>query len=163
MTFGAQGYALAHGEGEGLWFFNGLLTVKAGGPDTREAFTLIEAELPAGGGPPPHIHHNEEEGFYVAQGEVTIYLGNDERTLAAGGFAMAPRGVPHAFRLETPDATLVLLVSPGPAHEAMFREMGEPATARSIPEAPAMPPDVPELAKIAARHGTQIVGPPPGG
>ena len=50
MTFGAQGYALARGEGEGLWFFNGLFTVKAGGPDTREAFTLIEAELPAGEG-----------------------------------------------------------------------------------------------------------------
>jgi len=59
MTFGAQGYALARGEGEGLWFFNGLFTVKAGGPDTREAFTLIEAELPAGEGPPPHIHHND--------------------------------------------------------------------------------------------------------
>src|SRR3954454_14933642 len=59
VTFGAQGYALARGEGEGLWFLEGLMTVKAGGPDTRNAFTWIEAECPAGSGPPPHIHHAE--------------------------------------------------------------------------------------------------------
>jgi len=158
----AQQVLRGKNEGEALWLMGGLYTFKALNAETG-AYTLIELKAPQGFAIPVHYHEGEEEGFYVAQGEVTIYLGNDERTLAAGGFAMAPRGVPHAFRLETPDATLVLLVSPGPAHEAMFREMGEPATARSIPEAPAMPPDVPELAKIAARHGTQIVGPPPGG
>ncbi len=158
----AQQVLRGKNEGEALWLMGGLYTFKALNAETG-AYTLVELKAPQGFAIPVHYHEGEEEGFYVAQGEVTIYLGNDERTLAAGGFAMAPRGVPHAFRLETPDATLVLLVSPGPAHEAMFREMGEPATARSIPDAPAMPPDVPELAKIAARHGTQIVGPPPGG
>lgn len=158
----AQQVLRGKNEGEALWLMGGLYTFKALNAETG-AYTLVELKAPQGFAIPVHYHEGEEEGFYVAQGEVTIYLGNDERTLAAGGFAMAPRGVPHAFRLETPDATLVLLVSPGPVHEAMFREMGEPATARSIPEAPAMPPDVPELAKIAARHGTQIVGPPPGG
>lgn len=158
----AQQVLRGKNEGEALWLMGGLYTFKALNAETG-AYTLVELKAPQGFAVPVHYHEGEEEGFYVAQGEVTIFLGNDERTLAAGGFAMAPRGVPHAFRLETSDATLVLLVSPGPAHEAMFREMGEPATARSIPEAPAIPPDVPELAKIAARHGTQIVGPPPGG
>ena len=97
MTFGAQGYALGRGEGEGLWFFNGLFTVKAGGPDTREAFTLIEAELPAGEGPPPHIHHNEDEGFYILEGEVSITCGEQTWTAVPGSFAMLPRGVPHSF------------------------------------------------------------------
>lgn len=55
MSFGAKGYALAAREGEGLWFFNGLFTVKAGGRDTQDAFTLIEAGLPAGQGPPPPL------------------------------------------------------------------------------------------------------------
>ena len=30
MTFGDKGYALADGDGQGIWFFNGLYTVKAG-------------------------------------------------------------------------------------------------------------------------------------
>jgi hypothetical protein len=45
----------------------------------------------------------------------------------------------------------------------MFREMGEPATARSIPEPSKISPDPAVLAKVASKHGTQIVGPPPGG
>jgi hypothetical protein len=45
----------------------------------------------------------------------------------------------------------------------MFREMGEPAAARSLPEPSAITPDPAALAKVAASHGTQIVGPPPGG
>ncbi len=46
MSYGPEGYALAQGEGQGIWFFNGLLTIKAGGDDTRNAFALIECELP---------------------------------------------------------------------------------------------------------------------
>jgi hypothetical protein len=46
MTFGTDGYVLAEGKGQGLWFVNGLFTVKAGGSETRDAFTLIEAHLP---------------------------------------------------------------------------------------------------------------------
>jgi hypothetical protein len=95
--------------------------------------------------------------------EVTVFLDDDERTLAAGGFAWAQRGLRHTFRLGTPDARLLLLITPGPAHEAMFREMGEAAAARSIPPPPSALPDAAKLAMVAARHGTQIVGPPPGG
>jgi quercetin dioxygenase-like cupin family protein len=149
-------------EGEALWFLGGLYTFRATNAETS-LYTLVEVKGPKSLAIPIHVHEREDEGFYVARGEVTIWLGDEKRTLAAGGFAMAPSGVRHTFRLETPDATLLLLVSPGPAHEAMFREMGEPATTRSIPEPSAISPDPAELAKVAGRHGTQIVGPPPGG
>ena len=92
---------------------------------------------------------------------MTIFLGDEERRLSAGGFALAPRGVRHAFRHETPDAILLLLVSPGPKHEALFREIGEPAAERVVPPAPTAPSDPAALGEIAARNGTQIVGPPP--
>ena len=158
----AQQLARGSDEGEALWLLGGLYTFKATNDETG-LYTMVEVKGPEGFAIPVHYHEREEEGFYVARGEVTIFLGNQERTLAAGGFAMAPSGVRHTFRLETPDAVLLLLVSPGPAHESMFREMGVPAVARSIPEPSAIAPDPAELAKIAARHGTQIVGPPPGG
>ena len=60
MSFGAEGYALVTGEGDGLWFLNTLMVVKTGGDDTRDAFTLIECQAPAGFGPPLHIHHDED-------------------------------------------------------------------------------------------------------
>jgi quercetin dioxygenase-like cupin family protein len=147
-------------EGEALWVLGGLFTYKAVNAETG-AYLACEVKAPEGYAIPVHYHDEEEEGFYVAQGEVTIFLGDEERRLSAGGFALAPRGVPHAFRHETPDATLLLLVSPGPKHEALFREIGEPAAERVVPTAPTSPPDPAALGEIAARNGTQIVGPPP--
>jgi quercetin dioxygenase-like cupin family protein len=148
-------------EGEALWLLGGLYTFRALNQETGQ-YTLVELKGPEGLAIPSHYHEREEEGFYVVKGEVTVFLGDDERTLAAGGFAWAQRGLRHTFRLETDDATLLLLITPGPAHEAMFREMGEVAAARTIPKPSSTPPDTAELAKVAARHGTQIVGPPPG-
>ena len=148
-------------DGEALSLLGGRYTFKALHEETG-LYTVVQVQGPAGLAIPVHYHDREEEGFYVARGEVTIILGDEERVLGAGGFAMAPRGIRHTFRLETPDATLVLLVSPGPAHEAMFREMGAPASAAGLAQQASNPPDPAELARIAASHGTQIVGPPPG-
>jgi len=147
-------------EGESLWLLGGLYTFRATNAETG-LYTMVEVKGPEKLAIPVHYHEGEDEGFYVARGQVMILIGDEERTLAAGGFALAPSGVRHTFRLETPDATLLLLVSPGPAHEAMFRDMGEPATARSIPEPSAVSADPAALAEVAARYGTQIVGPPP--
>ena len=147
-------------EGEALWVLGGLFTYKAVNAETG-AYLACEVQAPQGFAIPVHFHEDEEEGFYVAQGEVTIFLGDEERRLSAGGFALAPHGVPHAFRCETPDATLLLLITPGSKHEALFRELGEPAAERVVPPPPTDAPDPAVMGQIAARNGTQIVGPPP--
>lgn len=160
MTFGAQGYALASGDGEGLWFFNGLMTVKAGGPDTRDAFTLIEAELPAGFGPPPHIHHDEEEGFYVLEGELSITCGEQTWTAGPGAFAFLPRDIPHSFRVsDAGDARLLQITSPA-QFERFAAEMGEPAQTRTIP--PPSEVDVEKLMRVAPTYGIEMLPPPAG-
>lgn len=147
-------------EEEALWVIGGLYTYKALHAETG-AYFACEVQAPDGFAIPVHFHDDEEEGFYVATGEATIFLGDEQHRLPAGAFAVAPRGVRHAFRLETPGTTLLLLLSPGPKHEALFREMGEPARERVPPPPAGAPPDSGRLAEIAARHGTQIVGPPP--
>jgi len=147
-------------EGEALWVMGGLYSYKAVHAETG-AYFACEVKAPEGYAIPVHYHDDEEEGFYVAQGEATIFLGDEERRLGAGGFALAPRGVNHAFRLETPDAKLLVLVSPGPKHEALFRDLGEKAVRREIPPPPEEQPDPAKMGELAARHGTRIVGPPP--
>lgn len=147
-------------EGEALWILGGLYTYK-GRFDETGAYFACEVRAPGGFAIPVHSHDDEEEAFYVAQGEATIFLGDDERRLSAGGFAMAPRGMLHAFRLERPDTVLLLLLSPGPRHEALFRAIGEPAPAHRVPPPPDQLPDPDEMAAVAAEYGTRIVGPPP--
>ncbi len=157
MTIG--GIVRAPGEGETLWVIGGVYTYKAVNAETG-AYFACEVQAPAGYAIPVHEHEDEEEGFYVAQGEVTMFLDDQERRLTSGGFAFAPRGLRHAFRLETEDAKLLLLVSPGQRHEAMFRAMGKPADGTGLPPAPTAPLDPIALAEIGLRHGTRIVGPP---
>jgi len=155
-----QAYSLGPEEGEAIWLLGGLYTFKALGEQVGDAYTLVEVRGPVA--VPRHFHEREEEGFYVAEGEVTLLLGEERVSATAGSFGFAPRNVEHAFKLESPDARLLLVLTPAPAvQEALFREMGEPAQSHTIPPPPAEAPDPERLAAIAARHGTRIIGPPP--
>lgn len=127
----------------------GLYTYKAVHAESR-AYFACGAKAPAGFAIPIHFHDDEEEGFYVASGEATIFLGDEAR-----------RGMRHAFHLESPDTKLLLLLSPGPKHEALFRAIGERAAERVPPTQVSETPDAESLAETAARYGTRIVGAPP--
>ncbi len=162
MTTGLETYSLGPEDGEALWVLGGLYTWKAFGAQTGGEYSLCEVRGPAGFAAPLHSHERENEGFYVASGEVTLVLDDGENRLLEGGFGFAPAGAAHTFRLDSPEARLLLLITPGATgHEGMFAEMGEPATAHVLPDPPEGPPDFASLAATAAKHGTTILGPPP--
>ena len=163
MTAGLLTYSLGSEEGDDLWVLGGLYTWKALGAQTGGDYSLCEVRGPAGFAAPLHSHQRENEGFFVASGEITLVLADVETRLVGGGFGFAPAGAPHTFRLDSPDAKLLLLITPGASgHEGMVAEMGEPAAAHEIPGPPDGPPDFAALGAIAAKHGTTILGPPPG-
>ncbi len=61
----AAGYLLDAGNGEHIWFSGTRMSVKAGGQQTRDGFTLIEVSTPPRFVVPPHIHDDEQEAFYA--------------------------------------------------------------------------------------------------
>jgi quercetin dioxygenase-like cupin family protein len=161
-TVKTPGFVREPSRGEALWVLGGLYTFKAVADETDGGCTVIEVRAPEGFVIPVHLHEQEGEGFYVAEGEVTFYLGDDTVRAAAGSFAYAPRNLEHAFRFETPDAKLILFFAPcNGSHEGLFRELGDPAVREELPPPPEGPPDIERLAEVAARHGTRMVGPPP--
>jgi uncharacterized cupin superfamily protein len=96
MDMGTRPYALARKEGQALWFLGTLGIVKAAGEHTGGAFGLIDNVLPAGFAGPYHVHRNEDESFYVVEGEMTFYVG-DERVKSGSarsstGHAGSPTG-----------------------------------------------------------------------
>src|SRR2546423_1179074 len=104
---------LASGEGEALWWFNGLATLKVTGEQSGGLFSLIEILYPAGGMVPRHVHHREDELFYLSDGELELRTGertiqaNREPTLYAPrdipqGFQVGPKGPVHYLILYTP-------------------------------------------------------------
>jgi quercetin dioxygenase-like cupin family protein len=155
--------ALDPDEGEALWFNNDLLTFKATGAQTAGAYLLVEEVARQGKVTPLHTHPAEEETFYVLEGQALIHLDGHERPIAAGGFVSVPPGVPHAYLVTSEAARTLVLITPGTgAMEKFFREAGEPAADRMLPQAG--PLDVERIAAAAERTGAvEILGPPPFG
>ena len=146
----------------GCWLLGGLYTYKATGDETGDAYTLFQVRGPGGLATPMHRHEHEEEGFYIADGQVTVFADGVEQP--AGPWRIRLRPARNAARVPSRLCRFYppLLISPGNAgHESMFREMGEPATEPVISAPASGTVDPGMLAAIAERHGTIIVGPPP--
>ncbi len=115
---------------------------------TGGALGLVYMDKPAGEMPPLHLHHNEDEGFYVLDGELTLFLPGESVTLRAGEFFLAPRGVPHAYEVG-PDGVRTLVSS---APSGFERFVAEVAALEEV--------DPATLTAVAATHGIDILGPP---
>ncbi len=160
MDMGTRPYALAREEGRAVWFLGSLLIVKATGEQTGGAFGLIDNLMPPGAGSPYHLHHKEDEAFYLVEGEMTFYVGDERVKAGPGAFVYGPRGVPHGFEVEG-DAPARMLLQNYPAGFEVFPvEVGEPAEELVLP--PAEPPDMERLMAIAAKYDIEILGPLPG-
>jgi len=147
------------GDGEHLWFFGGLTTIKADGSDTGDRVLVTEQLIPRGGGSPLHVHHNEDEWFYVLEGELTIWVGGQTVVADAGAFVFGPRDVPHTFVVSSDEARFLLVTEPS-GFEGFIRALAVAATSPEIPPAPTAPPDMEPVLKAAAEHGLEILGPP---
>src|SRR5262249_50960182 len=119
--------------------------------------------MPPGDQPPLHVHHDHEESWYLTEGELTVFVaGREPFTLRAGEFAIAPRGLAHTLEAGPDGATA--LVQTSPAGFVSFVEAASvPAVAAGLPPAPDAPPSpeqVAGLARLAAEHGIELLGPP---
>jgi mannose-6-phosphate isomerase-like protein (cupin superfamily) len=123
------------------------LRIRVSSVQTMGAYSIIEVVADPHNGVPLHVHNKEEEHFIVLDGTLDIAVGNRRWEAAAGSCATVKRGEPHAWRnpSDTPLRMLVVF-SPGNI-EGLFR-------------AAAGVDDVEEIAAIAGRYGTQLIGPP---
>jgi quercetin dioxygenase-like cupin family protein len=101
------------GDGEHIWSSGTLMSVKAGGEQTRDGFTLIEVSTPPRFVVPPHIHEDEEEAFYIREGQLRVSCGEQTWTAGPGDCVMMPRGIPHTCStLGDGSARLLQITSP---------------------------------------------------
>ena len=82
------------------------------GHQTGNAFGLLEIVWNKPDLVGPHVHTLEDEGFYVLEGEITLYIAADDGVMKVvghpGDFIWAPRDVPHYFSLTGEAGTRVL-------------------------------------------------------
>lgn len=145
----------AAADAEKRWFFGGgIHTWLASPEETGGAYLLIHDALDAGKATPLHVHPESDETFYVLSGEILVHLDGVDHAVHAGGIAMAPRGVPHAFMVTSETAELLFLHTPGSC-ASFYRDASEPLSGgRAV--------DIERVrAAAAADPGIQLSGPPP--
>lgn len=148
------------GEGTTVGIVGDVYRYLATGKETDGKYALMEAIVSPGGGPPPHVHTREEEAFYLLEGEITFWLGEERRVLSAGMFANVPTRLLHAFRNESEKpARMLILVAPA-GLEQMFLEVGQllpPGTTVAPPPSAA---EIEKLLAVAPGYGVEIRVPP---
>ncbi len=92
--------------------------VRLTGEETGGAYSILEAEQPAGGTPAPlHVHADDDELIYVLEGTMTIEAGRESVQAAAGSLVFFPRGVSQRFWNDGPGPARYLAIYSPPGAE----------------------------------------------
>ena len=67
--------------------------------DNSGDLLILENVFHAKGGPPRHLHYEQDEAFYALEGEFLIEVGDERMRLRPGDSLLAPRRVPHVWRM----------------------------------------------------------------
>ena len=109
---------------------------------------------------PLHTHPSDET-IVVLCGEIVMHLDGSDHHVGAGGIALAPRGVPHAFMVTADDTRLLCLHTPG-CCQAFYWEASEPVPHDDSRGIDAGPVDMGRVQASAKNNGgIEILGPPP--
>jgi quercetin dioxygenase-like cupin family protein len=136
------------------WLDGGTLAVLLDGLATNGQLMMGRFDVSEGEAPPYHQHTNEDEIFLLIKGTALVWCDEEEYELEEGGVVFLPKQVPHAYRITSKKADLLMINTPA-GIEGMFRETGRD---KSTPR-PADFEVKPDQA-ISAKYGNVIVGPP---
>jgi mannose-6-phosphate isomerase-like protein (cupin superfamily) len=143
------------------------ISTKISGEQTEGRLLQLRSTDSRGAAPPLHIHRDADETWYVIDGQLTVFVGDERIEAGPGDFVFGPMGVPHAFLVTSERAESLITFSPagtrGPSGygvDGFFREAAVPVVPGQARPEPTEP-DQEGLARLMARYGIETVGPPP--
>ena len=107
---------------------------------------------------PLHRHELDDETFIVLDGSLALLVAGERVDAGAGDVVHLPGGEVHAWRVESEEARFLIIATP--QHEAFYRDASVPAPALRQPPNPGVL-DLDVIRAAAARHGVELLAPPP--
>ncbi len=145
-----------------LWFLDNLVSIRISHNQGQDGISVIEMWGPYGDSPPLHFHRTQDEVFHVLEGELLMKVQEREHQLSPGQTLLAPKGVPHTYRVESSEGAHWLVITSGSDFERFVRALARPAGKPTLPPPADQPPQqtVRLLTETAHAHGIEIIGPP---
>lgn len=119
--------------------------VRVPGTSVGGQYSIVESLALPMTGTPLHTHR-EDEVFHILEGTLTFDVAGERFEAGPGMLVVAPRGVPHAWRNFGDKPTRSMVVFTPGGIETLFPQLAN------------LPP--PQVAELAARYGSVVVGPP---
>src|SRR3954447_20398278 len=110
-----------------LWFLNTEVTIKVSHLNGSDGVSVLEHRAPHGNSPPLHIHRTEDEIFHILEGEMLFRISDRELRAGAGETLLAPKNIPHSYRVESAEGARWLTITRGGDFETFVRSCGRPA------------------------------------
>ena len=145
-----------------LWFLDSFVTVRVSTSAGQDGISVLEHRMPYGSSAPLHLHRTEDELFHILEGEYRVKVQDQERRVGPGTILLAPKGVPHTYRVESAQGGRCLTISVRGDFERFVRAVSRPAERPELPP-PAGPPSsdaIEKLKAVAAKFGIELLGPP---
>lgn len=151
-------YLYRPGESELRWMGRTSTHFLATGDQTDGAFSLVDEQATRGESVPLHLHRDDMESFYVLEGEITLFIGDQPGVrAAAGSFAHIPGGTVHGFRIESETARYLILTTP--RHGEFYRAITLASRPGGLP--PLEPIEGARIKRASTEYGIEFVGPLP--
>lgn len=138
------------------WLGGGVMRIMLDGNKTGGQLTMLRSDPAVGSASPVHVHAKEDEIVVLLRGSGIFWVGDQRWELSAGGVAVLPRGIPHAYRFTSGPVDMLAVCAPAGTEE-FFRAAGWDLS-RPKPEGWELTPA--SLAAAAAATGQTILGRP---
>jgi quercetin dioxygenase-like cupin family protein len=143
-----QAKIIKNAEGNILNVIGDIQTHKISGSDTGNQLVEWVDNVEPGVGIPPHIHTKEDEIFRVIKGEIEIMVDGKTTVLKEGDVALAPKDIPHAWKVVGTEKAKMITTAFPAGIEHMFKELSQ---------LPVGPPDFEKVSEICGKHGISFV------
>src|ERR1700747_2109431 len=105
------------------WLDGGTLAILLDGKATDGKLMVGRFDVSEGEAPPYHKHTREDEVFMLIKGTALLWYDDQEMELSGGGILSWPKDIPHAYRITSKKADLLMINTPA-GIEGMFRYAG---------------------------------------
>ncbi|MEV6634902.1 cupin domain-containing protein [Actinoplanes sp. NPDC051470] len=127
-------------------------TVLTSGDETGGRHDVTDTYQTAGSRTPLHVHTRYDERFWVVEGTLHVWAGDDVLTLRSGDFLAVPMGTPHALMTGPTGCRALQVSSPAGFAELIMRS--------GIPENAGTDFEPEPFADVSAELGDIVLGPP---
>ena len=138
------------------WLDGGTLAILLDGKATDGQLMVGRFDVSEGEAPPYHKHTREDEVFMLIKGTALVWVDDQEMELSEGGIVFLPKNIPHAYRITSKTADLLMINTPA-GIEGMFRHSGRD---RATPRPDDFEITPSKMAEGAREFGQIILGPP---